>query len=182
MRQAAFVAVGTLGILLLGHASHGAGLDPALQAKLDAKATIIKGWASDPAVVGATKAHNASEPADHAAMSQGKWTSLTVLDPFVRSFAKNEAGMFLKSKKSAEVTEAFISDAKGDKVAFLSKTSSWSHKGKPKHEVPMSGKVWYGGVEEDESTGVQQIQVSVPVMDGGKAIGSLVVGFSVAKL
>jgi hypothetical protein len=46
----------------------------------------------------------------------------------------------------------------------------------------MTGKAWNGAVEVDESTGAQQIQVSVPVMDGGKAIGSLVVGFSVAKL
>jgi hypothetical protein len=182
MRQAAFVAVAALGILLSGHAGQAAALDPALQAKVDAKAAIIKGWASDPAVVAATKAHNASEPADHAAMSQDKWSGLTVLDPFVRSFAKNGAGTFLKSRKTDDVTEAFISDAKGDKVAFLSKTSSWSHKGKPKHEMPMGGKVWYGAVEVDESTGAQQIQLSVPVMDGGKAIGSLVVGFSVAKL
>jgi hypothetical protein len=182
MRQAAFVAVATLGVLLSGQPSQAAGLDPALQAKVDARAATIKGWASDPVVVAATKAHNASEPAEHAAMSQNKWTRLTVLDPFVRSFAKNEAGMFLKSKKTDDITEVFVSDAKGDKVAFVSKTSSWCHKGKPKHEVPMSGKSWQGVVEADDSTGAQQIQVSVPVMDGGKAIGSLVVGFSVAKL
>ncbi len=165
-----------------GQPVQAAGLDAALQAKVDARAGTIKGWASDPAVVAATKAHNASEPADHAAMSQAKWTGLTVLDPFVRSFAKNEAGVFLKSKKTDEVTEAFVSDANGIKVAFLSKTSSWSHKDKPKHEEPMTGKGWQGAVEVDESTGAQQIQISVPVMDGGKAIGSLVVGFSVSKL
>jgi hypothetical protein len=182
MRQAAFVAVATLGVLLSGQPSLAAGLDAALQAKVDAKAATIKSWASDPTVVAATRAHNASEPADHAAMSQARWARLSVLDPFVRSFAKNEAGTFLKSKKTVEVTEAFISDAKGDKVAFVSKTSRWSHKGKPKHEVPMSGQSWRGALEVDESTGAQQIQVSVPVMDGGKAIGSLVVGFSVSKL
>jgi hypothetical protein len=85
MRQAAFVAVATLGLLLSGHPSQAAGLDPALQAKVDAKAAAIKSWASDPAVVAATRAHNAREPADHAAMSQDKWASLTVLDPFVRA-------------------------------------------------------------------------------------------------
>ena len=46
----------------------------------------------------------------------------------------------------------------------------------------MAGKTWQGAVEVDESTGTQQIQVAVPVMDGGKAIGSLVVGFAVSKL
>ena len=66
--------------------------------------------------------------------------------------------------------------------ALLSKTSSWSHKGKAKHDDPMAGKTWIGEIETDESTGAQQIQVAVPVMDAGKAVGSLCVGFTVSKL
>jgi hypothetical protein len=80
------------------------------------------------------------------------------------------------------VSEAFLSGADGFKVAFLSKPTNWSHKGKPKHDVPMTGKTWQGPVEVDESTGTQQVQVAVPVKDGGKVIGSLVVGLSVDKL
>ena len=37
-------------------------------------------------------------------------------------------------------------------------------------------------VEIDASTGLQQVQVAVPVMDGGKPIGSVVVGLQVARL
>jgi hypothetical protein len=177
------VATVGLGVVcLLASASHAFAADAAMQAKLDAKISVVKAWAADPAVVAAVKAHNASEPADHASMTQDKWSAMTVLDPFVRSFTKSDAGIFLKGKKTDDVAEAFVSDAKGDKVGFLSKTSSWCHKGKPKHDVPMSGKTWQGPVEVDESSGAQQIQVSVPVMDGGKAIGSLVVGFAVSKL
>ena len=157
-------------------------LDPALQAKVDAEVKSVQAWASDPVIVNAVKAHNASKPADQAAMTQAKWASLTVLDPFVRSFSKNEAGMFLKAKKSAVVTEAFVSDASGAKVAFLAKPSGWTHKGKPKHDVPMTGKTWQGSIEVDESTGTQQVQIAVPVMDGQKPIGSLVIGLSVSKL
>ena len=76
----------------------------------------------------------------------------------------------------------FLSGSDGAKVAFLAKTSSWSHKGKAKHDDPMAGKVWQGAVEVDESTGLQQVQVGVPVLEGGKPIGSLVVGLSLAKL
>jgi hypothetical protein len=100
----------------------------------------------------------------------------------VRGFTKNPVGQFLKSKKSEVVTEAFVSDAAGLKVGFIAKTSGWSHKGKPKHDVPMTGKHWQGPVEVDESSGQQQLQVSVPVVDGGKPIGSLVVGLSATKL
>ena len=80
------------------------------------------------------------------------------------------------------MSEAFVSSANGTKVAFLAKTTSWSHKGKPKHETPMTGKVWQGPLETDKSSGVQQIQVAVPVLDGGKPIGSLVVGYAISKL
>lgn len=65
---------------------------------------------------------------------------------------------------------------------FLSKPSNWSHQGKPKHDEPMAGKTWQGGIELDESTGLQQIQIGVPVLEGDKPIGWLVVGFSISKL
>jgi hypothetical protein len=170
-----------IGCLVAGTAG-AAGLDPAVQAKVDAQVKVIQGWAANAAIVGAVKAQNASAPADFEAMTQDKWTSLSVLDPFVRGFSKNDAAAFLKSQKSDVVAEAFISAADGRKVAFLSKTSGWSHKGKPKHDVPMTGKTWQGQVEVDESSGVQSVQVAVPVMDGGKPIGSLVVGLAIAKL
>jgi len=67
-------------------------------------------------------------------------------------------------------------------VAFLAKTTNWCHKGKPKFDVPMTDKTWQGPVEVDESTGVQQVQLGVPVLDGGKPIGVLVVGISLSKL
>jgi hypothetical protein len=158
-------------------------VDAALQTKIDARAKQIVAWAADPAIVSAVKAQNASGVSgDLASMTQDKWKSLTVLDPLVRGLARNAAGQFLKGKKDDTVTEAFLSDAEGRKIAFLAKTTNWSHKGKPKHDVPMSGKNWQGPVEVDESTGQQQLQVAVPVLDGGKAIGSLVVGLSVTKL
>lgn len=161
---------------------HGQEITPEVQAKVDAKVKVVQTWAADPVIVNAVKTHNAGLSADAAAMTQDKWKTLTVIDPFVRSFSKNEAGTFLKSKKGEDVSEAFVSGADGKKVAFLSKPSGWSHKGKAKHDQPMEGKTWQGPVEVDESTGTQQVQVSVPVMDDGKPIGSLVVGLSLSKL
>jgi hypothetical protein len=157
-------------------------LDPAMQAKVDAQIKTIQTWASEPAVISSVKAQNTSLPADYSAMTQDKWKELTKLDPFVRSFDKNPAGEFLKSKKGGAVIRLFLSDATGVKVAFTTKTLSWSHKGDPKHEQPMTGKIWQGPVESDKATGLDQIQVSVPVLDGDKPIGSLVVGLSVSQL
>jgi hypothetical protein len=157
-------------------------VSPAMQTKIDERVKLISEWAADPTIVEAVRAHNASVPPEQAGMNQEKWRALTVLDPIVRSFARNPVGQFLKSKKDDVVTEAFVSDAAGLKVGFISKTSNWSHAGKPKHAVPMSGKTWQGSVEVDESTGLQQVQVAVPILDGDHAIGSLVVGLSLTQL
>jgi len=157
-------------------------LSPESQVKVNAQIKTIQAWAADPAIVSAVKAHNASPAAEAAGMTQEKWKSLTILDPVVRSFSKNAAGAWLKGKKTDAISEAFLSGADGSKVAFLSKPTGWSHKGKAKHDDPMAGKIWQGSVEVDESTGLQQVQVAVPVLDGDKPIGSLVVGLSLSKL
>lgn len=155
-------------------------LEPGQQAKLDAKVAELKAWSTAPEIVAAVKAHNAKP--EHPDYTNDSWKALTVLDPAVRAFQQNAAATWIKSKKGDAVTETFVSGADGAKVAFLSKPSGWTHKGKPKHDKPMTGKNWQGEIEVDASTGARQIQVSVPVLDGGKAIGSIVVGFSVAKL
>lgn len=157
-------------------------VEPAVQAKIDAEIVAATSLAADPAVIAAVQAHNATPSAEVQAMTQDKWKALTLLDPQVRSFSKSPAGAALKAKKSSFVSEAFLSGADGAKVAFLTKPTGWSHKGKPKHDQPMLGKTWQGEIEVDESTGLQQVQIAVPVLDGGKPIGSLVVGLSVTKM
>lgn len=154
-------------------------LDAAVQTKIDAKVKEVQAWAAHPSVVAAAKTPKSAEA---SAMTQDKWKGLTVLDPFVRALSKNGAAEFLKTKKTDATAEAFVSAADGTKVAFLSKPSNWSHKGKAKHDVPMSGKTWQGEKEVDESTGLEQVQVAVPILDAGKPIGSLVVGLSLSKL
>lgn len=166
-------------VTLSAVAVHAEDLDPAVQAKVNAKLAEIKTWAADPVLVSAVAAQNASAPAD---MTQEKWKALSVLDPFVRGFSKNPAGLFLKSKKTAWVSETFLSDIHGNKVAFLSKPSNWCHAGKPKHDKPLAGHDWQGAVELDESTGLQQLQVAVPVLKDGAAIGVLTVGIGLSKL
>jgi hypothetical protein len=95
---------------------------------------------------------------------------------------KNELAAWLKEKKDASISEIFVSGSNGNKVALTSKTSNWSHKGKPKHDVPMTGKTWQGKPELDQSTGKVSIQVSAPVKEGEKSIGSIVVGFIISQL
>ena len=173
---AAFAAV----ILASGAAAQP--LTPEVKAKVDAKLKEIQTWSCDPVLVAAVKAHNAGLSADEKVMSNEKWSKLTVLDPMVRSYTRNAAANFLKSKRDDQVSEAFLSGADGTKAGFLSKPSSWSHADKDKHRVPMTGKTWIGPIALDDSTGLQLVQVGVPVLDAGKPVGSLVVGLAVSKL
>jgi len=161
---------------------HGQGLNPQAQHKVDQIVSQAQEWAKAPALVDAVENQNRQLPATHAGMTQEKWESLPDADPFVRGFTTNSAAEFLKQKKTPAITEAFLSDANGCKIAFLSKTTSWCHKGKPKHDVPMSGQNWQGKVEVDRSTGGKQLQISVPVVAGNKPVGSLVIGISIAAL
>lgn len=159
-----------------------AAVDAALQAKIDARVKDFQAWAADPVIVEAVKAQNAAPPASHAGLDQAKWKELTVLDPLIRGFTRNPVAELIKARKDDAVSEAFVSSANGTKVAFLAKTTSWSHQSSAKHADPMKGKTWQGEVEKDDSTGLEQIQVGVPVLDGGKPIGSLVIGLSLSKL
>ena len=109
------------------------------KAKAEAKAKQLSWLSTEPQVVAAVKAHNNNPPAESRAMTQEKWKALPVLDPFVRGLSKNALAEHLKGKRDESWSELFVSGADGTKVALFNKTSSWSHKGKDKHDQPMQG-------------------------------------------
>ena len=158
---------------------------PEIKAKLDAEIQALTRLSTDAEIVNAVKAHNAATPSAEApAMTNDKWHTLSVLDPFVRATAKTPLSEYLKNKKKSDdtIAKVFVSGADGFKVGFDAKTEHWTHKGLPKHEVPMTGETWIGTIKVDDSTGQPLIQVGLPVLDGGKPIGSIIVGLRVDKL
>lgn len=168
--------------LLAGQTTWGASLPPDLKGPVEAKAKLIQALGSDPQVVAAVKAYNANPPAESRAITNDKWKELSILDPFVRSLSKGPLVDHLKSLVDPSVSKLFISGHDGGKVAYFAKTISWNHSDQDKHRVPMAGTVWYGTKQVDPSTGLEAIQVGVPVLDGGKPIGSIVVDLTVSKL
>jgi hypothetical protein len=138
--------------------------------------------AAEPELIKAVAAQNLRLSAEYADMTQIKWSALAELDPIVIALTKNTAARVLKAHRVTGLSEMFVSDMQGRKVAFLAKPTNWSHEGKPKHEQPMKGKHWQGKVELDESTGLMQVQVAVPVLQEGKPIGSLVIGVELGSL
>ncbi len=182
MKRSHFVTAFLTVCLMISMTAHAEELTAAQKTKIDAKIKMLSSWSTDKKIVDFVRNANANPPTESKGMTQEKWTNLNMLSPEVKAFSKNDLAGYLRTIKDASVSEIFVSCADGTKAAFLSKTSNWSHKGKPKHDVPMSGKTWTGKPELDESTGVQQVQVGLPVLDNGKPIGSIVVGLNLSKL
>ena len=159
-------------------------ITPAVQKELDRHVEAVKGWAANPVIVKAVLAQNEKGPI--AGMDNAKWKTVRRSEDLVKGFQTNEAGKFLTQKctdSNGTYPEAFLSAEKGEKVAFFEKTTSYIHKGAPKFDVPFNtAKSWQGQPEFDESSQTHQIQVSVPVISGGKTVGVLVVGVSLTNL
>jgi hypothetical protein len=146
------------------------------------KQTVIphaESLAALPAVVEAVKKTNAAFPSK---MTNEKWKQLPVSSDLVQRYQNNAAAKALIGAKAGYVAEAFVNAADGSKVAFLEKTTFWTHANAAKHKQPMQGKTWVGDLQLDDSSGSNQVQISVPVKDGGKIIGSLVIGAAITKL
>jgi hypothetical protein len=159
-------------------------ISPAVQKELDRHIEVVKSWATNPVIVKAVLAQNDKGPI--SGMDNMKWKTVRRSDDLIKGFQATEAGQFLKQKCSEShgtYPEAFLNAEKGEKVAFYEKTTSYIHKGAAKFDVPFTtGKTWQGQPEFDESSQTHQVQVSAPVVSGGKAIGVLVVGVSLTNL
>jgi len=175
-----------LGWMLIGalHAADSSSrITPAMQSALDVQKKVVAGWATNPVLVAAVKAQNTKGPL--AGMTNGKWKKLSPNDPLVQSFEKNAAAQWLAAKLNASkgvLREAFLSGAKGEKVAFVDKPSSYLHNGMPKFDQPMSGKFWEGAPDFDKSSASYVVQVGTPILSSGKPIGVLVVGISMKMM
>ena len=173
------VALATMGTLALGFE-----ITSVIQAELEKQKKVIAAWAAEPGIIAAVKEQNSRGPIPD--MDNAKWKTIRRSDPIVKAFQTNPAGQLLRTKVDGSggvFSEAFLNAARGEKVGFAEKTTSYIHAGQPKYDVPFtSGKAWQGKAEFDESAQTHQIQISVPVLAEGKPIGVLVVGVNLAHI
>ena len=81
--------------------------------------------------------------------------------------------------------ELFLMDNQGANIAMTNKTSDYWQGGEAKWQESFKGSqgaVHIGEVEFDESAQDYLVQISVPVMDNGKAIGAITVGINLDEL
>ena len=105
---------------------------------------------------------------------------------YVCAYAPN--GRYFKSMvdfNQSIYSEMFLTDRQGATVAEYPATTDYWQGDEAKWKEAFNkglGKVHIGPVEFDESTQVDSVQISVPVMADGEAIGVLVVGIKLTYL
>lgn len=116
-----------------------------------------------------------------------EWTSTKEFTPFKESLQENEIGRFFKTLvtfEHATYSEIILTDRQGANVATYPTTTDYWQGDERKwiEAFEDGGKVYIGPVTFDESTEMDSVQVSVPVMADGKPIGVLIVGIKLTWL
>jgi hypothetical protein len=163
-------------------------LDPALQARVEARIPIVRAWASDPGVVEAVReANRSARSMDEIERIDIEWQGATGVSNFMRTLIDHPAAIRLRELRAEhpELQEAFLTDRLGANVAMTNKTSDFYQGDEEKFREAFAegkGGAHIGKVALDESIQSYSIPVGVPVMDQGSAIGVLVVTINLEKL
>lgn len=165
-----------------------------LNARAEAPETVnaliptIKQWGENPVVVAAVKEQNAKNISLEAIQKRDKeWIAATGLDDGMKAMMQNAAAAELNKLEATKpyFFESFLMDNQGANVAMTNKTSDYWQGDEDKFTNSFKGGA--GGVDIgkskfDDSAKAYLIQISVPVVDGGKAIGALCVGVNLDEL
>jgi hypothetical protein len=150
------------------------------QAKAKAAVPRVKKLASDPAVIAAIKEQNAKKVSlDEIKKIDKAWTDgdTTLSDQISARPCSAKLLQLLKSQ--SDLIEAFAMDDQGANVCMSDRTSDYWQGDEAKWQKSFNGgkgAVFFDERKFDSSAKAVIVQVSVPVLDQGKVIGSLTVG------
>ena len=188
--KGALVAIG-LGLVSLAALPVHAGFSQAHLARLlRNKVEDIRELAANAAVVRTVQEHNAkAQSLEEIKRLDEAWVATAELTPFKKSLQDNEVGRYFKTLvdfNRSIYSELFLTDRNGATLAaYPATTDYWQGDEKKWSEAfnGGSGEVYIGPVAFDESSHVNSVQISVPVVGAeNKAIGVLVVGVKLSYL
>ena len=148
----------------------------------------LKEWGKNGTLVKAVKQQNAKGISlDSIKARDAAWQKTTGVDTFMKDMMNSDAAKELSrlEKTKPYFLEVFLMDKQGANVAMTNKTSDYWQGDEAKFTKSYNGGaggVDIGKVKFDNSSQAYLVQVSVPVMDGNKAIGALTVGINLDKL
>ena len=148
----------------------------------------IKALTSNSVIVDAVKAQNAKNISlDEIKKKDVAWQGTTGVDDFMTGLLNSAAAkeMLKFEKTKSYYTELFLMDNQGANVAMTNKTSDYWQGDEAKWQKSFDGgkgATHIGDVKFDDSAQAYLVQVSLPVMDGDKAIGAITVGINLDEL
>ncbi|MBF0241913.1 MAG: cache domain-containing protein [Desulfamplus sp.] len=150
--------------------------------------TTLKPYGSDPIIVKAVKeANQQNKTLQQIKELDQKWKDTPGVADYMKAIMESECGKHLISiQKSAKYyDEIFVMDNQGANVAMIDKTSDYWQGDEDKFIKSFkdgAGDIFVDDVEFDDSTQAYLVQVSVPVMEDGKAIGAITFGINIDNL
>lgn len=165
----------------------GAG-EKAPQKVLDLASSTLAAYGMDPVIVKAVQAENAKGKT--LAQIQAKdeeWKGHAGIADYMKAIMGSECGKHLRTiqNNAAYYSEIFVMDNQGANVCMTDKTSDYWQGDEAKFKKSFAGgagAVFVDDVKFDDSTQAYQVQVSVPVKDGGKVIGAITFGINVDNI
>lgn len=151
-----------------------ADLPPDVATKIESYKKKLVEWAANATIVAAVKDSNAKGGLA-VGMTNSKWDELADKDPVVTAFQTSEAGKLVTTwEQDKGISKLYLRDEKGNLVASsTNKSLLWNNSTKPPFVNGIKG-VWAAGeVKPDPASQIKGVHLSVPVLDGVKAIGIL---------
>ena len=159
--------------------------EEASQAVKNLANTQLAGYGSDPIIVAAVQKQNAlGKSLDDIKATDKKWQETAGVDDFMKSLMISECGVHLEGlvKSAGYLAEIFVMDNQGANVAMTNKTSDYWQGDEAKFQKSFaggSGAIFVDEVKFDDSAQAYLVQISVPVLEDGKAIGAITFGIDV---
>lgn len=158
-----------------------------LPPKMKSEVETIQKWGADSGFIKAVSDQNAKNVSlDEIKKIDQEWIAAKEGNALTKSLMENKCALHLKelSGQMEDIAEAFVMDNQGALVCLTRKTSDYWQGDEEKWTASFvngKGAVHVSNAVYDESTKQTLIHVSIPVMQNGKAIGVITVGFTRAR-
>jgi hypothetical protein len=156
--------------------------------KLNEVVEKLKETGTDATLIAAVNKQNAQNLSMSTISSRDKkWQGTSGLDDFMKTLMSNSAAKRLAriEKENKVIVESFLMDKKGANVAMTNKTSDYWQGDEAKFTKSFNGgkgSVHLGKAKFDKSAQAYVVQVSVPVLSAGRAIGAITYGINIDDL
>lgn len=157
-------------------------------AKLHEILPDLEVWSTDQALIDAVRQQN-SEGLTLATIQErdAVWSATSGVDDFMAELMSSAVAKHMLTLEQSKpyFVEFFLMDNQGANVAMTNKTSDYWQGDEEKFTESFkggAGNTYMSDVKFDESSQAYLVQVSIPIMDGDKAIGAMTIGVNLDEL